>query len=79
MATAAITRRYTPGEYLALERKAAFKSEYRNGSIVAMPGASRKHNLISLNFSAEIRERLRSRACEVYSSDMRVRTSPTGL
>lgn len=44
-----------------------------------MPGASRKHNLISLNCGAELRSALRKRNCEVYSSDMRVKVSTTGL
>lgn len=34
-------------EYLALEREAEYKSEYLNGGVFAMTGASRKHNLIS--------------------------------
>jgi Uma2 family endonuclease len=79
VATAANIKRYTPEEYLALERKAEWKSEYRNGFITAMPGASRKHNLIALNFSAVVWNQLEDRPCEVYVGDMRVRTSPTGL
>jgi Uma2 family endonuclease len=34
----------TPADYLALERKAEIKSEYLNGHIYAMSGASRNHN-----------------------------------
>ncbi len=34
----------TPAEYLALERRAETKSEYHDGTIVAMVGASRAHN-----------------------------------
>jgi Uma2 family endonuclease len=79
MATVPITKRYSLEEYLSLERKAQYKSEYRSGFIVAMPAASREHNVITVNFSAEIRARLRMRACEVYASDMCVQTSPTGL
>lgn len=79
MATASIARRYTPEEYLALERKAQFKSEYCNGFITAMAGASPKHNTIALNFASEIRAQFRGKGCEVYISDIRVRTSPTGL
>ena len=56
MATAAITKRYTPEEYLALERKAGFKSEYYNGFITAMAGASRKHNLVTGNIPAVMME-----------------------
>jgi Uma2 family endonuclease len=63
----------TPEEYLALERKAEDKSEYVDGEIVAMTGASRKHNLIVFNLTGEIRQQLKGRSCEAYSNDMRVR------
>ena len=34
----------TPEEYLAVERRNEYKSEYVDGEMVAMTGASRKHN-----------------------------------
>lgn len=71
-------QRYTPEEYLALERKSEFKSEYVNGRIYAMTGASREHNLIAGNVFARLHARLRGRRCEVYMSDMRVKVSQTG-
>ena len=70
---------YTPDEYLALERKAEYKSEYFNGEIFAMTGASRKHNLVAGNVFAALHPQLRKRPCEIYPSDMRVKVSPTGL
>ncbi len=79
MSVAAVKVRVTPEEYLALERKAETRSEYVNGEIYAMAGASREHNLIALNLAAELRTQLRSRSCETYVSDMRVRVKPTGL
>lgn len=79
MATAAIAKHYTPAEYLALERKAPFKSEYRNGFITAMAGTTRQHNTIALNFASEVRARFKGRPCQVYMSDVRLRVSPTGL
>jgi Uma2 family endonuclease len=66
-------------EYLAFERQAPYKSEYFNGEVFAMSGASRRHNLISLNIGAELRAQLRQRPCEVYTSDMRVKITRTGL
>ena len=51
MATATAKILYTPEEYLIKEREADFKSEYRNGDIIAMPGASRQHNLITVNIT----------------------------
>ena len=71
--------RLTPQEYLALEREAPYKSEYFQGEMFAMSGASRRHNLISLNIGAELRAQLRHRPCEVYTSDMRVKIRATEL
>ncbi len=78
MATAALTR-YTPEEYLALERNAEFKSEYIDGRIIAMtPGASRPHTLIVSALVREIASGMLDEACEVYSNDMRVKVSASG-
>ena len=69
---------YTPEEYLVSERKATLKSEYLNGEILAMSGASSAHNLITLDIGTELNIQLRERECLVYTNDMRVRTSPMG-
>lgn len=71
--------RYSPEEYLALERKAAYKSEYFNGEIFAMSGASEEHNLIVMNIAASLHNQFRGRPCKVYANDMRIKVSPTGL
>jgi Uma2 family endonuclease len=71
-------RVWTPEEYLAWEREAPEKHEYFQGEVFAMAGAKRRHNLLSLNFGAELREALRRRTCEVYVSDMRVKVSASG-
>ena len=68
-----------PEEYLAIERQAATKSEYLNGEMFAMVGASRKHNLIAVNVAGELRQQLKGSSCETYNSDMRVRIPATGL
>lgn len=69
----------TPEEYLAIERTAEYKSEYLDGEMVAMTGASRKHNLIAFNITREISQQLRGRPCEGYAGDMRVRVPSTRL
>lgn len=69
----------TPQEYLAVEREAEVKSEYFNGEMFAMSGASRKHNLIVTNIVAELRQQMKGRPCEVYPNNMRVKVSATGL
>jgi len=71
--------RYTPEQYLAMERAAETKHEYFDGEIFAMSGASRSHVLIAGNLAAALLGQLRDRPCNVYPLDMRVRVSPTGL
>lgn len=65
----------SPEEYLELERKAEFKSEYFDGIIFAMAGATRTHNLIATQTSAELVFQLKGKKCEVYGSDMKVRST----
>lgn len=67
----------TPEAYLALERRAQYKSEYINGEILAMSGASHAHNIITVDITTELNIQLRKRGCDIYSGDMRVRTNPT--
>ncbi len=63
----------SPEEYLTLERKAEFKSEYVDGVVYALAGASQRHNLIVANIIITIGEQLKSRPCRVYPSDLKVR------
>jgi Uma2 family endonuclease len=67
--------RYTAEEYLTLERSASYKSEFDDGQIHAMTGASRKHNLITVNIAGELRSQLKKRPYEAYSNDMRVKAA----
>ena len=64
----------TEAEYLQQERQAEFKSEYLNGEIYAMAGASRRHNQITSNLVISLGSQLLENSCGVYSSDMKVRT-----
>lgn len=68
-------QRLTIQEYLVLERQAETKSDYLDGEMFAMSGASRKHNLIGVNIASSLHQQLSGRACEVYANDMRVRTT----
>ncbi len=69
----------TPEAYLASERNAEFKSEYFNGEVFAMAGASQRHNLVVTNVVSELRTQLKKSKCQVFPSDMRVRVKRTGL
>lgn len=72
MALADQKKLYTQEEYLAMERKAEGKSEYFNGEVFAMGGASRKHNIITVNLVTFLRDKLKSKGCRPYANDMRV-------
>lgn len=63
---------YTPEEYLELEERAEFRSEYRDGEIVPMTGGTTNHNKISLNLAASLKIALRRQKYEVYIADVRL-------
>lgn len=65
--------RYTPEEYLTLERAAEFRSEYLAGEIVATAGASLQHNRITTNVNWSLSTQLADRPCDSFATDMRVR------
>lgn len=69
----------TPEEYLDLERKAERRSEYYQGEIFALAGASPEHVVIVTNLVGELRQHLKKRDCTVYSTDLRLCVSPAGL
>jgi Uma2 family endonuclease len=63
----------TPQEYLARERQAETRSEYVDGEVFAMAGASREHNQIAANLVRVLGNQLLEKPCSVYSSDMKVK------
>src|SRR5580700_5076361 len=69
----------TPEQYLEIERQAEYKSEFWQGEMFAMSGAAEPHNLVLPNITAQLHPQLRSTGCRLYSNDMRVRVSATGL
>ena len=89
--TALPKKYYTPEEYLELEEKAAYKSEYIHGEIFpmgdfegdtpeAMAGAKPVHNAIRENLSGELHIHFKKKkGCRSYSSDQRVLIPTTGL
>ena len=71
--------RFTPQQYLTLERQASHKSEFFSGEIFAMAGASFIHNLIVANVLGELRSQLRGSPCRAVANDQRVLVQATGL
>jgi Uma2 family endonuclease len=70
---------YTPEEYLEIDREAEVKSEYLDGQIYAMAGASPDHNVITANILGALVPQLRGGDCRGYASDLRVLIEETGL
>jgi Uma2 family endonuclease len=69
----------TPEQYLEIDRKAEFKSEYINGEMFAMSGGSLAHSRIATAVMLELGLQLRHGSCEVLNSDMRVVVNLEGL
>jgi len=65
----------TEEQYLAIERAAEFKSEFVDGEMFAMAGASRSHVRIQQNLAVALDAALRGRRCEAFGSDMRIKVS----
>jgi Uma2 family endonuclease len=63
---------YTPTEYLELEEKAEYKSEYVNGQIFPMTGGSTNHNTIALNLSSELNFAFKRQDYKVFMGDVRL-------
>jgi len=69
----------TPEQYLEIERKAEYKSEYYRGEMFAMAGAQEGHNVAAGNVHTTLNLQFRGRPCRVYTSDMRIHIPATGL
>jgi Uma2 family endonuclease len=65
----------TEEQYLALDRAAEFRSEFINGEMFAMSGASLPHVRIQRNLVVELHASLRGSGCEALGSDLRIKVS----
>jgi Uma2 family endonuclease len=70
-------KRYTPEEYLALEEKAEFRSEFVDGYIFEMSGGTENHIQISFNVTKLFSDKLRGK-CRAYQSEMKVWVEQAG-
>ncbi|MGI9035513.1 MAG: Uma2 family endonuclease [Pyrinomonadaceae bacterium] len=68
---------YTPEEYLALEEKSEFRSEYVDGYIYKLAGGTEAHNDITLNIASQLKIKLRGR-CKTFANDMKVWVEEAG-
>ncbi|HEX8198506.1 MAG TPA: Uma2 family endonuclease [Pyrinomonadaceae bacterium] len=72
-------RRYTPEEYLELERQSDVRHEYYEGEIYAMAGETLKHSQICINLAREVSSQLKGKPCQALSPNMKVRAQTKGL
>jgi Uma2 family endonuclease len=68
---------YTIEEYLELEAQADYKSEYYKGEIFRMSGGTANHSRIKVSLVSTLNDLVNP--CEVFDSDMQVRTAEKGL
>jgi len=66
------TQTLSPLAYLARDRQSKTKSEYLNGQVHPMAGATYRHNLIVAEVIYLFMDKLRRGPCRVLPSDMRV-------
>ena len=72
-------QRLSETEYLKIERRAEFKSEFFAGEMFAMAGGSPQHSLKATNLARELGNRLRGGPCVAYNADLRLKIEATGL
>ncbi len=65
-------KRHTVAEYLEREQQANFKSEFINGFIVPMAGATANHNFLTGKFHARLLFALEDLDYAIFMSDMRL-------
>src|SRR4051794_7973984 len=62
----------TPEQYLEIERKAEFRSEYVHGEVLAMSGGTLNHAWIVANALSRLTDQLRGQSCGAVANDVRL-------
>lgn len=78
MATPQSNLQLTPELYLARERKAEERSEFRHGRMYAMAGESLNHSTVCFNLGFRLGAQLLGKACRGFSPNMKICVSETG-
>lgn len=63
----------TPSQYFALDSVALRRSEFVDGRMIEMAGASLNHITVASNVFQDLKNQLEDRDCGVFASDCRVR------
>ncbi len=79
MGLPARVKKFSPAEYLILERTSAYRSEYFQGEIFAMAGGTPRHSKLKTNLIIALGVPLRGHSCTLYDSDLRILVDQTGL
>ncbi len=65
----------TQEQYLEIERKAEYRSEYYGGQTLLPTGASVRHNVLVTNLILSLGPQLRNRGCAMFTTGLRLRIS----
>jgi Uma2 family endonuclease len=71
--------RFTFDDYLRVEEDSIIRHEFLDGRIWAMAGGTPEHARICANVIALLNVALGARRCSVFTTDLRIRVSATGL
>jgi Uma2 family endonuclease len=70
---------HTMADYLAIEESSAIRHEFSNGEVVAVAGGTPEHAALSAAVVTLLGTEPRGKPCRVYSADLRLRVTETGL
>ena len=73
-----VLRRFTPEEYLRLERASATRNEYIDGQIYAMAGGTMEHDTIVKNIDRALAPQLEGGPCDTWTGNFRIAVSKSG-
>lgn len=69
---------FSEDEYLSIESQALTKSEYVDGWIRGMVGATLRHNRVKLNCLVQLAKKLQNHPCQPFDSDTKLRIHSPG-
>ncbi len=69
---------FSADEYLSMEEQALTKSEYIDGWIRAMSGATLRHNRVAVNCLVSLANSLKGNQCQPFNSDTKIRIDREG-
>lgn len=71
--------RFTFAEYVHLEQNSGVKHEFWQGQVYAMAGGTPEHAALAGRIAGVLSAAVRPGPCDVFTSDLRVRVSASGL